>query len=240
MAKILGIIGGVGPESTIDYYRSLFAQNRAERPDRSQPLIVINSIDLDRARGFVEAKQLSELVEYLVVEIGRLKAAGADIGLLAANTPHIVFDDLAPRSSIPLISIVEATCEHARRLGLRRVGLLGTRYTMQAPFYPQVFARSRIEVFTPNDEEQNYIHEKYFSELVPGIFKDETRDQLTEIILQMKNRNDVEAVILGGTELPLILRGDEAAGVPLLDTTQIHVRAALARLYELDSQVTAS
>ena len=239
MAKILGMIGGIGPESTIDYYRSLFAQNRADRLNSSPPLILINSIDLDRARGFVEAKQLSELVEYLVVEIGRLKAAGADIGLLAANTPHIVFDDLAPRSPIPLISIVEATSEHARHLGLTRVGLLGTRYTMQAPFYPKVFGRSHIDVFTPNDEEQNYIHDKYFAELVPGIFKDETRDQLTEIILQMKNRNDVEAVILGGTELPLILRGDEAAGVPLLDTTQIHVRAALARLYEMDSQVRA-
>jgi aspartate racemase len=239
MAKILGMIGGIGPESTIDYYRSLFAQNRAQRPNGSQPLIVINSIDLDRARGFVEAKQLSELVEYLVVEIGRLKAAGADIGLLAANTPHIVFDDLAPRSPIPLISIVEANCEHARRSGLKRVGLLGTRYTMQAPFYPEVFGRSHIDVFTPGDEEQSYIHEKYFAELVPGIFKDETRDQLTEIILQMKNRTAVEAVILGGTELPLILRGDEAAGVPLLDTTQIHVRAALARLYQLDSQVPA-
>src|SRR5579872_4320574 len=117
MAKTLGIIGGIGPESTIDYYRSLIAQHRAERPDDCQPSIIINSIDLKRMLGFIAADQLSDLVEFLLEEIHRLSAAGANLALMAANTPHLVFDDVARASPIPMISIVEATCEHVRRLG---------------------------------------------------------------------------------------------------------------------------
>lgn len=230
MSRTLGIIGGLGPESTIDYYRSLIAEHRATRPQDGQPSIIINSIDFKKALGLVTNGRLIALAEYLVDEIKRLAAAGADFGLLSANTPHIVFDDVARNSPIPLISIVEATREEALARGFDRVGLLGTRFTMQSRFYPEVFARSQISVFSPNEEDQAYVHEKYLGELVPGVFKDETREGLIRIISRMKEQHRVQAVILGGTELPLILRGDEAAGVPLLDTTQIHVKAALAQM----------
>lgn len=228
--KTIGIIGGIGPEATLDYYRSLVDLHREQYPDAGLPRIIIDSIDLKRALAIVSASRWPELVDFLAEEIGRLAAAGADFGMLAANTPHLVFDDLARAVPIPLISIVEATREHAKRSGLRRVGLIGTRFTMQARFYPDVFARENIEVRVPNDAEQAYIHDKYFHELVEGNFLDETRRGLTEIIVRLKEREGVEAVILGGTELPLILRGGEAAGIMLLDTTQIHVRAALAEL----------
>jgi len=228
--KSLGIIGGLGPESTIDYYRSLLAIHREQHPDAGAPSIIINSVDFKRALALVTANQLTELVEFLSAEIRRLAAAGVDVGLISANTPHLVFDDIARNSPIPMISIVEATCRHARQLGFQRVGLLGTRFTMQASFYPKVFASSGIQICVPSNEEQDYVSEKYLNELVPGKFLDETRDNLVRIIARLKERDGVEGVILGGTELPLILPGGEAGGVPLLDTTQIHVRAALDAL----------
>ena len=225
--KSIGLIGGIGPESTIDYYRSLVAMHRTQHPDENEPSIIINSISLKQARGLVEEQRYPELVELFVKELRRLAAAGADFALLTANTAHIVFDDVERVSPIPLISIVQATADAACESGFKRLGLMGTRYTMQASFFPQVFARNQMQIHVPNENEQAYIHEKYFGELVNGVFSEETRKELSEIVKRMRDRDGIQAVILGGTELPLILRGGEVAGVPLLVTTQIHVRAAL-------------
>ncbi len=227
--KTLGIIGGIGPEATLDYYKALITTHREQNPNSDPPSIIINSINMKKAVDLVTANRLAELASYFVEEIRRLEKAGADFGLLAANTPHIVFDEIARESPLPLISIVEATRNEARRQGFSRVGLLGTRFTMKARFYPEIFSRENIQVFVPSDLDQDYIHEKYFRELVNGIFLNETRHELTNIIRRMQEREEIEAVILGGTELPLILR-DADPGLPFLDTTQIHVRAALEKL----------
>ena len=227
--KTLGIIGGIGPEATIDYYKSLITTHREQNPDADPPSIIINSINMKKAVDLIPANRLTELASYFVDEIQRLANAGADVGLLAANTPHIVFDEIAHQSPLPLISIVEATRDEACSEGFSRVGLLGTRFTMKARFYPEVFAREEIQIVVPSDPDQEYVHEKYFRELVNGTFLDETRSQLVAIVRRMRERDAIEAVILGGTELPLILRGTEM-GIPLLDTTQIHVRAALAKI----------
>jgi aspartate racemase len=227
--KTLGIIGGIGPEATIDYYKSLITTHREQNPDADAPSIIINSINMKKAVDLVTANRLTELTNYFVEEIRTLAKAGADFGLLAANTPHIVFDEIAGQSPLPLISIVEATREEAHRQGFSRVGLIGTRFTMKARFYPEVFSRENIQIVVPSDPDQDYVHEKYFRELVNGIFLDETRSELVAIVRHMRERDHIEAVILGGTELPLILR-DAQLGVPALDTTQVHVRAALARM----------
>jgi len=228
--KSIGLIGGLGPEATIDYYRSLIATHRARHPGADPPSIIINSVNMQHALRCTEEKRFQDLAEFLVLELEKLVAAGADFALITANTPHIVFDEVEPRSPIPLLSIVEAVADRAHQSGFKRIGLLGTRFTMQASFYPEVFARKQMRIHVPDESDQAYIHEKYFGELVNGVFPDETRKALTGIIARMKERNGIEAVILGGTELPLILRGGEAAGVPLLNTTQIHVEAALERL----------
>ena len=229
--KTLGIIGGIGPEATIDYYKSLITTHREQNPDADAPSIIINSINMKKAIDLVTANRLTELSNYFIEEIRTLANAGADFGLLAANTPHIVYDEIARQSPLPLISIVEATRDEARRQGFSRVGLIGTRFTMKARFYPEVFSRENIQIVVPSDADQEYVHEKYFSELVNGIFLDETRSKLVAIVRRMRERDHIEAVILGGTELPLILR-DAQLGLPVLDTTQIHVRAALARMTE--------
>jgi aspartate racemase len=228
--KTVGIIGGIGPESTIDYYRAILAAYSEQRTDRSNPSIIINSIDLDKLREMFESSQHQAIVTYLTTELHRLSAAGAHFGVLSANTPHLVFDELRQQSPIPLISIVEATCDAAKAMGLTKLGLLGTRFTMQGRFYPDVFSRESIQLVAPGPDEQIYIHEIYFAELVNGIFLSETRERLLEIIDRMKERDGIRGVILAGTELPLILRGTTTPGVPFLDTTQIHVQVIVKEL----------
>jgi aspartate racemase len=226
--KVIGMIGGLGPESTIDYYRRLLATHHELRPEGGAPSIIINSLDVKKGLAMVGANQLDQLTEYLVFEIERLARAGAECGLLSANTPHIVFDEVAGRSPIPLVSIVEATCAEAKRLGLRRLGLFGTRFTMQGHFFPKVFSRQGVGLTVPTTEEQDYIHDKYINELIPGQFLPQTREGLLAIAARMKQQDGIQALILGGTELPLILTDNSSLGIPFLDTTQIHVRAILA------------
>jgi aspartate racemase len=228
--KTLGIIGGLGPESTLDYYQRIIALYRKRTGDRHYPEFVIVSVDLRKGLDFMDANDLSGMADFLLEAIGKLARAGADFGIISANTPHIVFDDVAPRSPIPLISIVEATRAAAKTQSLKRLGLFGTRYTMQADFYPKVFAREGIELLAPDPHDQDYIHEKYFSELVPGKFLPETRVGLLAIVDRMKATSAIEGVILAGTELPLILRAPEHNGIPFLDTTKIHVEAAVIEM----------
>lgn len=228
--KTVGIIGGISPESTVDYYRSILAAYKDQRPDGSAPSIIINSIDLQKALRMLDGNDLEALVDYLSGELLRLAGAGAHFAVLSANTPHLVFDDLRQRSPIPLISIVEATRDAAQAMRLTKLGLLGTRFTMQGRFYPDVFSRENIELAVPEPDEQTYIHDKYFGELVKGVFLPETQQQLLAIIDRMKEREDIAGVILAGTELPLILRGGNKPTVPFLDTTQIHVQAIVKEL----------
>ncbi|HMG73633.1 MAG TPA: amino acid racemase [Pyrinomonadaceae bacterium] len=242
--KTVGIIGGVGPESTIEYYRLIIAayRNQQMAPGvspgthgqdpgaTSYPSIIINSVDLSKLLAWIRANELDAFTNYLSAEIERLARAGANFGALASNTPHLVFDELRRRSPIPLISIVESACDAAQKLGLERVGLFGTRFTMQARFYLDVFAKAGITIAVPREDEQAYIHEKYMQELLNNLFLPETRQRLLAIVERMKAEDNIEALILGGTELPLILRDTEYQGTPFLDTTKIHVERIVAEL----------
>lgn len=229
--KTLGVIGGIGPESTIEYYRHLIAAHRARKPDGSYPSIVINSINMRTLLNMIEADDRISMVTFLVGEIQKLASAGAQVGVLAANTPHIVFDELRRQSPIPLVSIVEATCQAAKALGLNRIGLFGTRFTMQGDFYPRVFSAAQIELVVPQPDEQAFIHEKYMNELVKGAILAETRRRLLAIVDRMKKQDRIDGLILGGTELPLILGDVTDRGIPFLDTTRIHVEAAMAQMW---------
>lgn len=228
--KTLGIVGGIGPESTIEYYRAIIAAYREQRRDGDYPSIIINSVSVNKLLALIGANKLAEVTEFLAGEIERLARAGADFGLLASNTPHIVFDQLQRRSSIPLLSIVQATARAAKAQGLKKVGLFGTRFTMQARFYPDVFAQEELTVIVPNAEEQDFIHEKYIGELLDNIIRPDTRERLLAIVRRVKERDGIQGLILGGTELPLILRDPGDTGVVFLDTTQIHARAAALML----------
>lgn len=229
--KTLGIVGGIGPESTIEYYRLIVAGYRAHKPDGSFPPLLINSIDMTRMLGMIGVNQMAEVTKYLADEVNRLARAGADVALMAANTPHIVFDEVRERAHIPMLSIVEATCDAARQKGLARLALFGTRFTMQGRFYPDVFSKRGLELVVPEQAEQDYIHEKYMRELVHGQFLDETRCGLLGILDRLIDERQVQGLILGGTELPLILSAESHRGIPLLDTTRIHVERALRSMF---------
>jgi aspartate racemase len=232
--KTLGIIGGIAPESTVDYYRQIVAAYRAQKNDGSYPCLVINSIDLQKMLGLIGAGKLPEVTDYLLAEVVRLAAAGADFGLFASNTPHLVFEEICARSPIPLVSIVEAACEAALSLGLKKAGLLGTRFTMQGGFYPKVFSAHGIEVIVPRPDEQYYVHDRYMGELVHGVYRAETRERLLTIVERLKREEGIQGLILGGTELPLLFRDGPQAGVPMLDTTKLHVERAVACLLAQD------
>jgi aspartate racemase len=228
--KTLGIVGGIGPESTIEYYRFIIDGCRHRVLDGRAPHIIIDSIDVNRAIAMLDANDLAGVADYLGEAVGRLARAGADVALMAANTAHIVFDEVQRRSPIPLISIVQAACDQATDLGLRRLALVGTGFTMRARFYPDVFARAGLDLVPPNETEKAYIHDKYINELLQNRFLPETRDGLLAVMGRMRRDERIEGVVLAGTELPLLLRGAEPDGLPFLDTTLIHVERAIAEL----------
>jgi aspartate racemase len=228
--KILGVIGGVGPESTIDYYGRIIALYRKRITDGSYPPFIINSIDLKKVVDLITRNDVTNLAYSIAVEVEKLACAGAQFGLIAANTPHLAFEEIAAQSAIPLISIVEAACAAAKARKFRKLALFGTRFTMQGTFYPKVFSREGIELIVPDSNDQDYIHDKYMNELVPGTFLPETRAGLLAIVDRLKGKIDIDGVILAGTELPLILREDSHNGIPFLDTTKIHTEAAVTEM----------
>src|SRR5919108_2186717 len=208
----VGIVGGLGPESTIDYYRRILEAWAREDPSTA-PSIVIDSLDVQRALRLV-ASDRAALIEYLLGSLRRLGGAGVDFAAMTANTPHIVFDELAARSPVPLVSIVEVCAQEAQQRGLGRLALLGTRFTMEAPFYPAVCARYGIVVVPPNEADRAWVHERYVGELLRGEFRDDTRRQFMSLVSRLRHEESIDGIILGGTELPLLLSTPVIAGVP--------------------------
>lgn len=234
--SIAGIIGGLGPESTIDYYQRIVEVWKTRHPG-TLPRLIIDSLDVNRGIQLVQSDRPG-LVDYLSESVERLYRAGCEFAAMSANTPHIVFDELATRSPIPLVSIVETTAREARDRGLRRVGLLGTGFTMAAGFYPTVFGRHGLEVHVPDADARTWLHDRYLGQLLDGIFLDETREGVLQIVSDLAERHGIEAVVLAGTELPLLIRSQTVSGLPVLDTTELHVRAIVDRLGEAVQQPT--
>jgi aspartate racemase len=224
----VGLVGGIGPESTIDYYRRILAAWEREAPGTS-PSIVIDSLDVRLGLRLVE-KDRPAFIEYLVASVQRLAAAGVDFVAMTANTPHVVFDEITARATVPLLSIVETCAEEASRRGLTRLALFGTRFTMEAPMYPDVFARSGMAVIAPNDAERALVHDRYVNQLLNGEFRDDTRQEFIALIGRLRDEEKIDGVILGGTELTLLLKAPVLAGIPALDTTALHVAAIVDRL----------
>jgi aspartate racemase len=224
------MIGGLGPESTIDYYRTIIARYRARKPDGGYPHVIVNSLDVSKGIALLDAERLGDLADYLAAGVESLARAGADFGFIAANTPHLVFDEVQRRSAIPLLSIVRATSDRAKALGLKKVGLFGTGFTMRASFYSEELQRAGIEMVRPNESERDFIHRKYIDELLNNHFLPETASKILSIAHRMQNEDGIEALVLAGTELPLLLRDFSAPGIQFLDTTTIHVEAIVDRL----------
>jgi len=224
--KTIGIIGGLGPESTVDYYKEIIAAFNARYDEMTYPEIIIYSVNIDEFMKFVETENWPGLSEWLLEKISSIHQAGAQFAVIASNTPHIVFDEIKSKSPIPLLSIVEETCNKAQEMDLKNVGLMGTKLTMAADFYKKPFVSKGMSVVVPSEEEQQLIHHKLFSEIELGIFKDSTREKLLAIAKRMVDEEGVDALILGCTELPLILT-ESKYGIPFLNTTAIHCESII-------------
>lgn len=223
--KTIGIIGGLGPEATVDYYKEIIRTFNEINTEGSlnYPEIVIFSVNMSKVIGFMEKEMYPEAVSYLSACINKLQNAGADFGVISANTPHLLFEEIRSKVSLPLISIVETCAERAAQIGVKKCGLLGTRFTMSGSFYQEVFAQRDIEVIPPHPEEIEFIHRKLFSELEIGIFKEDTKSGILKIVDTMKTRNGIDSVILGCTEFPIMFTEGQYLGLPFLNTTRIHV-----------------
>src|SRR5438309_10754296 len=165
---VIGMVGGLAPESTVFYYRSLIREGLARLG--AAPMILMVSLDAQRALALAALEDKTPMLEYMVGAVERLSGGGADYAFISANTPHIVFDRLCERVAIPLISIVDATLGEVKRRGLTRVGLIGTRFTMSAGFYQTRFAEAGVEMVVPAGDDLTLTHERYVGELVPGRF----------------------------------------------------------------------
>lgn len=230
--KKLGIIAGIGPESTIQYYRSIIQGYQQKLDTKDYPEITLHSINMTKMLNYVFSEDFDGLVNFLKERVEILERAGAEYGILASNTPHIVFDRLVKEVNIPMISIVEATCSYVAAAGLKRVSLFGTRSTMSKGFYQETGRAYGVEIIAPGEEQQDYIHDKYMNELVFDDIKPETKKQLVAIAEGQKVSDGIEGLILGGTELPLILKQDDFPGLRIFDTTQIHVESVVATMIE--------
>ena len=227
--KKIGLIGGMGPESTVEYYRGIIdAFKQYGQADLDYPEIIIYSLNLSKLLGMMDGGRHQAAVDYLAAKLKGLEKAGADFVALTANTPHLFFDQLQEKTPLPLLSIVEATARQARRMKLQRPGLMGTGFTMNASFYRDGLKRHGMQLIVPTDGEKELIHHKLFSEIELGIFLDETRQRLSEIIRDMKQRDKIDGIIMGCTELPLILPAESYHDLPVLDTMKIHIREIVA------------
>ncbi len=221
------MIGGIAPASTVDYYQRIISRFQERTGQRDYPSVIINSINLNHLMDLISNDQLDELVDYLSEEIFVLEKAGAKVIFLASNTPHLVYEPLVQRVKTKMVSIVDSTIAYAQSKGYTRLGLLGTITTMENDFYQEGFEAAGMEIITPMPDERKYIHKIYMDELVRGRFLPETKSRLLSIANRMYQEGQIEGLILGGTELPLILKSGDMEDIELLNTTKIHVERIL-------------
>ncbi|MFD1125219.1 aspartate/glutamate racemase family protein [Lentilactobacillus raoultii] len=222
----LGILGGMGPESTLEYYKKIVYQYEKRMGRQVFPNLNIESIDIFAMLALCQQKRYEELTKMLVGGIDKLAQAGATVGLMAANTPHIVFDQVQKQSPIPLISILTATLSQIKQHHQTTVGLLGTDFTMKQGFFEKPFLENQIKVVLPTDQDIPKVNHFIVNELEQGIIKESTKQYLKKVVGNMIATSRIEGLILGCTEIPLILSQADFK-ITVYDTTQIHVNRAV-------------
>jgi len=227
--KRIGILGGMSYESTIKYYDLILQKYYERYEDYHYPEIVIFSLNFQKIIDYELSKDKAKYIEYLMTGINSLENAGVSFIIMAANSPHEVYEDLMNRSKVPILSIVKATIGKAKQEKLYKLLLLGIKFTMQSTFYQKYAKKFDIDVITPSDEEQDKINKIIFNELVIGFFKQESKNILLHIINEYKT----DGVILGCTELPLIINQNDIK-IRLLDTVELHVEVALNYYFNLE------
>ena len=220
--KKIGLVGGTGPESTLMYYKELNTRIDRMTGGAQMPDIAIESVNFRRAWGYVAAGQYDLLADYLAEKVNSLRLGGAEIISLTAGTMHIVLDELLKKTQVPLVSIPQAVCREAQARGYRKIGLLGTIFTMEQDYMKTDFREAGIEVIIPEKADRELVAKRILEELEIGVVKESTLKEFQGIIRGMREKDGIEAVVLGCTELPLLLNGENCP-VPCLDSVEIHI-----------------
>ena len=220
--KKIGLVGGTGPESTLMYYKELIAKIDELTNGTVMPDLSIESVNFHKAWDYVTKEQYEELADYLSEKVNHLIESGSEIVSLTAGTMHIVYDEIVKKTNVSLVSIPRAVCEEVVKRGYKKVGLLGTIFTMEKDYMKKDLLQSDVAVFVPEKSDRELIAKRIFDELERGIVKDSTLHEFNEIIEKMKIEYGIEAVILGCTELPLLLNNDNCS-LPCLDSVEIHI-----------------
>jgi aspartate racemase len=218
--KKIGIIGGLSAESTIEYYKIIIKRYNEIKGGLSYPELIIDSLDLGKMTNFVSNNEWDKVLFELESSAHRLIKAGAEVLIMATNTPHIVFDKLEKQITTPILSIMNAIAEAIVKRKLKKVGLLGTRFTMQSDYYLKALQKYGIDVISPTLEDQKIIDDIIWEELVRHILTAESKQKYLAVIENLKNEG-AEGIILGCTEIPLLIKQDDC-DIPVFDTAYIH------------------
>jgi aspartate racemase len=223
--KTIGLLGGTTPESTVAYYLYFTREYIKRHGDFGFPEILIHSVNFQQFMEWTQGGEWAKAAKKIVEVFDHLKEAGADFGLLTANTPHIIFDEVAARTSLPLLSIIEVTVAAVRESQLKSVGLLGTTTTMDSPMYPDALSAHSITTLVPEAGDRELLSRIIYKELSSGVIKEESKREFLRVIGELEERG-AQGIILGCTEIPLLIKQGDAP-IPLFDTTSIHAETAL-------------
>ncbi len=223
--KTIGLIGGTSWVSTVEYYRIINQLTNERLGGLNSAKILLYSINFEEFKPPADPKGWGPVADMLTEIARRLENAGADCLLLCANTPHMAADSVQKNIRIPLLHIAEMTAREVERQKLTHVGLLGTKFTMELPFFKGKLSNRNILTIIPNDADREFIHASIYAELGKGIFTVETKKRYLSIIEDLKGRG-AEGVIFGCTEIPMLLHQSDC-DIPVFDTTAIHSRSAV-------------
>ena len=225
MHKKIGILGGLSPESTVSYYEYITRTYTERFGDYGYPEVIIYSVNFQNYVDWGDAGEWNSIAQDMINAARALEQAGADFGIIAANTMHIAFDEVQAAVKIPFLHLVDATAEAIKAKGFSNVGLLGTKFTMNEPFYRERLSAKRINAIVPEASDREEVDRVIYEELVRGRILDESRKRFVEIISGL-SQSGAEGVILGCTEIPLLV-SEKDSSLPLFDTTTIHAQKAL-------------
>ena len=226
MSKKIGILGGLSPESTVEYYLYLTHTYTERFGNYAYPEIIIYSVSFQDYVDWPASGRWDLIGQGLSEAAQKLEAAGADFIIISANTMHLVIDPIRAAVHIPVLSLLDVVADAVVERGLQTIGLLGTLSTMEKGFYQEALARRGLTVLTPEPDERRYVSDVVYNELVAGKFRPEARARYVEIIQHLAEHG-AQGVILGCTEIPLLISQADT-DLPLFDTTRIHAEAALS------------
>ena len=221
--KKIGLVGGTGPESTLMYYKELNSRIDKITNGTQMPDLSIESVNFRRAWNYVSSQKYDLLADYLAEKVENLKSSGAEVIALTAATMHIVYEKIVQKTNVPLVSIPKSVCQEIQKKGYKKVGLLGTIFTMEQDYMKKDLVQAGIEVFVPEKTDRELVAKRILEELEVGIVKESTLKEFTAIIQKMKNDHGIEALILGCTELPLLLNKSNCP-IDCLDSVEIHIQ----------------